>query len=159
MKKRETSRSSSRKPSRASLVCKTHNVMIERKDCCCRYLLSTRKQQRCSYIRMHGNQAWCFCISSGIEDIAKSRRNRRCQEPGSQPGDPRGVSLTASQSRLPGTRTKRTHSAASTSTVTASTMMARLARSFRTYGSRTREKLKGVYSLNPARARMGSSEY
>ena len=45
------------------------------------------------------------------------------------------------------------------SSVTASTMMARCVRSFRTYGSRIREKLKGVYSLYPTRARMGSSEY
>lgn len=43
--------------------------------------------------------------------------------------------------------------------VTARTMMARLARSFRTYGSRMREKLNGVYSLRPMSARMGSREY
>jgi len=54
---------------------------------------------------------------------------------------------------------KRTQRAASMSSVTASTMMARCVRSFRTYGSRIREKLKGVYSLYPTRARMGSSEY
>lgn len=45
------------------------------------------------------------------------------------------------------------------SAVTARTMSARFASSFRTYGSRTREKLKGVYSLRPISARTGSSEY
>jgi hypothetical protein len=39
------------------------------------------------------------------------------------------------------------------------TMIARRTRSFRTYGSRTREKLNRVYSLKPIRASMGSREY
>lgn len=52
-----------------------------------------------------------------------------------------------------------TSSAASTRIVTARTIMARLASSFRTYGSRTREKLKGVYSLKPMSASTGSREY
>jgi hypothetical protein len=42
---------------------------------------------------------------------------------------------------------KSTQSAASMRNVTVRTIVARRMRSFRTYGSRTREKLKGVYSL------------
>lgn len=53
----------------------------------------------------------------------------------------------------------RTHKATSTTRVTARTMRALRIRSFLTYGSRTREKLKGVYSLNPIRASTGSREY
>lgn len=49
--------------------------------------------------------------------------------------------------------------AASTRTVTARTIMARLASNLRTYGSRMREKLKGVYSLKPMSAMIGSREY
>lgn len=67
--------------------------------------------------------------------------------------------MLAAQSRLPGTRMNSTSSAASTVAVTANTIRARFASSLRTYGSRTREKLNGVYSLRPIRASTGSREY
>jgi hypothetical protein len=62
-------------------------------------------------------------------------------------------------SRFPGTKMKSTDNAASRRTVTTKTMMARLFSSLRIYGSLIREKLKNVYSLRPASAKIGSKEY
>ena len=54
---------------------------------------------------------------------------------------------------------KSTDDAASRRTVITKTMMARLFSSLRIYGSLIREKLKNVYSLRPASAKIGSKEY
>jgi hypothetical protein len=53
----------------------------------------------------------------------------------------------------------RTQRAASTNKVTPRTITERLTRSLRTYGSRMREKLNGVYSVKPASASRGSNAY
>lgn len=62
-------------------------------------------------------------------------------------------------SLFPGTRINRTQMAASIRSVQARTIRERLTSSFRTYVSRMREKLKGVYSVKPSKAIMGSRAY
>ena len=73
------------------------------------------------------------------------------------------ATLTASeggdQRRLPGTKTNRLQTAASTSRNMASIDMDRFISVFLTYGSRMRLKFISVYSLNPRTARIGSSMY